>query len=309
VGSAQQFQNHMWWSPKTMARLYAIALAHGIEEKYVAAVIRKRRLPPPEDAMLLESWPWPFRIYTLGRFAVLKNGAPMDFAGKAARKPLELLKALIAFGGSEVSQGSLIDALWPELEGDGAQQAFEMALHRLRKLLADDAILVLKDRRLTLDARYAWVDGWAVERALQRLEAALQSGAAPSELDGLERQLCALYAGPFLAGETEAWTLARRERLRSRFLRALEQLGLRHEASGDWSRALRCHQSGLEIEPLAETLYYRLICCHRSLGQSAEALAVYRRCRQTLTTVLGVPPSPEIETLGAALGAPRASAP
>jgi hypothetical protein len=63
---------------------------------------------------------------------VLKDGEPMDFAGKASRKPLDLLKALIAFGGSDVSQGSLIDALWPELEGDRAQQSFEMALQSRR---------------------------------------------------------------------------------------------------------------------------------------------------------------------------------
>ncbi len=302
VGSAQQFQNHTWWSSKIMARLYAIALAHGIEEKYVAAVIRKRRLPPPEDAALPRNWPWLFQIHTLGRFAVLKNGEPMDFAGKASRKPLELLKALIASGGNEVSQNSLIDALWPELEGDHAHQSFEMALSRLRKLLGE-SVLVLKDLRLTLDARYVWLDARAVERVLQRLEAALQSGAAPLELDVLERQLGSLYTGHFLPGETEAWALERRERLRNGFLRALEKLGTHYEARGDRVRAARCYQSGLEVEPLSETLYYRLICCYRSLGQSAEALAVYRRCRQTLTTLLGVPPSREIEALGASLDA------
>src|SRR5262249_3518630 len=62
VGRAQQFQNHTWWSSKVMARLYAKALAHGIEEKYVAAVIRKRRLAPPAEAEALENWPWPLRI-------------------------------------------------------------------------------------------------------------------------------------------------------------------------------------------------------------------------------------------------------
>jgi ATP/maltotriose-dependent transcriptional regulator MalT/DNA-binding SARP family transcriptional activator len=305
VGAAQRFQNHTWWSSKVMARLYAIALAHGIEENYVVSVIRKRRLPPPDDVVPPDNWPWPLRIQTLGRFAVLKDGEPMDFTGKASRRPLELLKALIALGGSGVSQDALTDALWPEVDGDRGQQSFEMALHRLRKLLGDETLLVLKDRRLTLDGRFVFVDAWAVERVLQRLETALQSAAAPAGLDALERKLGSLYAGHFLVEETGGWALERRERLRSRVLRALEQLGGHHEARGDWSRALRCHRTGLEIEPLAESLYYRLICCHRSLGQSAEALAVYRRCRHTLTTLLGVAPSREIETLGLALGASR----
>ena len=267
VGRAQQFQNHTWWSSQTMSRLYAKALAHGIEEKYVAGVIRKRRLAPPQDALSIENWPWLLQVHTLGRFAVLKDGGPMDFAGKASRKPLELLKALIAFGGAEVNQDALIDALWPETEGDRAQQSFEMALHRLRKLLDADAVLALKGQRLTLDARYVWVDSWAVERALQRLEAALQSDAAPATLDSLERQLCSLYPGDFLSGDAAAWAVERRERLRNRFLLSLEKLGAHHEARRDGSRALRCYQRGLDIEPLSETLHYRLTVVKRAWSE------------------------------------------
>jgi LuxR family maltose regulon positive regulatory protein len=303
VGGAQQFQNHTWWCSQTMSRLYAKALAHGIEEKYVAGVIRKRRLAPPEEALPLENWPWLLRVHTLGRFAVLKDGGPMDFARKASRKPLELLKALIAFGGAEVGQGALIDALWPESEGDRAQQSFEMALHRLRKLFGADAMLALKGQRLTLDARYVWVDSWALERALQRLQAALGCDAEPAALDTLERQLCSLYPGHFLPGETAAWAVERRERLRNRFLLSLEKLGTHHEARCDGPRALRCYQHGVDIEPLSETLCYRLMCCHRALGQPAEALAVYRRCRTALTSLLGTAPAREIEALALALGA------
>jgi len=245
---------------------------YSIEDKYIAGVIRKRRLAPSHDVEAPENWPWPFRIHTLGRFAVLKDGEAMDFTGKASRKPLELLKALIAFGGEEVSEDALIDALWPELEGDRTQQSFEMALHRLRKLLGDDAVLVLKNQRLTLDARYVWVDARAVERALQRLETGLRSDAtSPAELDCLERRLCSLYPGHFLPGEAGAWALEPRERLRGRFLRALEKLGAHHEARRDAPRALRCYQSGLDIEPRSETLHSRLMSCHRSLGRAPNA--------------------------------------
>lgn len=44
VGAAQQFVNHTWWSSATMQRLYAKALGHGIETKYVTEVIRLRGL-------------------------------------------------------------------------------------------------------------------------------------------------------------------------------------------------------------------------------------------------------------------------
>ena len=44
------------------------------------------------------------------------------------------MQALIAFGGTEVSAGVLIDALWPDSEGDAAYHALECALYRLRQL-------------------------------------------------------------------------------------------------------------------------------------------------------------------------------
>src|SRR5439155_3589426 len=115
-------------------------------------------------------------------------------------------------------------------------------------------------------ARYVWVDSWALERGLQRLQAALESDAEPAALDTLEQQLCSLYPGHFLPGETAAWAVERRERLRNRFLLSLEKLGAHHEARRDGSRALRCYQRGLDIEPLSETLHYRLMRCQRALG-------------------------------------------
>ena len=42
VGRAQRFVNHTWWSSKIMARLYAVALRHGVEEEYVHEVMRLR---------------------------------------------------------------------------------------------------------------------------------------------------------------------------------------------------------------------------------------------------------------------------
>src|SRR5438045_535532 len=40
VGAAQGFVNHTWWSSPTMSRLYAKALAHGIEAHYLNEVMR-----------------------------------------------------------------------------------------------------------------------------------------------------------------------------------------------------------------------------------------------------------------------------
>jgi DNA-binding SARP family transcriptional activator len=52
---------------------------------------------------------------------------------------------------------------------------------------------------------------------------------------------------------------------------------------------------------VAESLYRGLIECHLRQGHRAEALEVYRHCRQMLSVVLGLRPSAETETLHALL--------
>ena len=51
------------------------------------------------------------------------------------KKPLELLKAIIAFGGSNVATERICDALWPDADGDRALNSFKFAIHQLRRLL------------------------------------------------------------------------------------------------------------------------------------------------------------------------------
>ena len=67
---------------------------------------------------------WPVRIRTLGRFEVIIDGVSLQSSGKSQRKLLELLKALVAFGGEQVNIDKLSDALWPDAEGGLARSAF-----------------------------------------------------------------------------------------------------------------------------------------------------------------------------------------
>ena len=70
---------------------------------------------------------------------MVRDGAPLAFRGKAQKKPLELLKALVALGGEGVETGRLAAILWPEAAGDAAKVSFDSTLYRLRKLLEQDA--------------------------------------------------------------------------------------------------------------------------------------------------------------------------
>ncbi len=295
------YRNFCWWSPRVMTELCVNALERGIETNYVQQLVQARRLMPAATPLHVEAWPWPVKIYTLGRFAALVNNQPARAGRKAQHKPLELLKALVALGGRDVSEDLLTSTLWPDAEGDTARQAFDTTLHRLRKLLGDEQVLHLRDRKLGLDSRFCWVDSWAFERLLSEGETILANPANDPQGEALAYlvdRVNALYHGPFLGKEFgAAWSVSLRERLRSRYLRHIVSAGARWQQLGDWDRAIECYRKGLEVDDLAEQLYQNLMLCHDQLGQYSEALAVYRRCRFILSVVLGIVPSPSTENL------------
>ena len=283
-----------WSHPRALSRLCAIALEAGIEVAYVQELIRKKRLVVPENYEHLDSWPWPIQIYTLGRFVLMIDGQPVAFPGRTQKRPLDLLKMLVALGGREVPEQSLLEGLWPDAEGDTAAHAFEMLVKRLRTLVGHSDALVVKAGTLTLNPRLCWVDAWAFERAM---------GQAARDRTSLE-QAIALYAGSFLSGDEEPWAVSTRERLRRKFLLSVTRLGKAHEEQQEWEQALQWYGRGLDVDDLAEEFYRGLMQCHAQLGRRAEAAATYQRCRRALVAGLGLTPSSQTEQLYRQLLAP-----
>jgi DNA-binding SARP family transcriptional activator len=265
--------------------------------EYVQEIIKRLHVIPEKTSLYLENWPWPLKIYTLGRFELLKDGNPVQFSRKAQQKPLALLKVLIAFGGKEVREDQIEDALWPEADGDSAHHSFEMTLHRLRTLIGQPETLEFQEGRLSLDPRYHWVDVWAFEHLFEEADHKRKEGLTERSVE-LTQKAMEMYRGPFLAGEIEQpWVISIRERLRRKFLRNVSWVGRYWEQCNQWEKTLECYERGLEVDDLAEELYQRLMVCYQRLGRKAEALSVYNRCKKTLSAALGVPPSSETVAL------------
>jgi DNA-binding SARP family transcriptional activator len=154
-----------------------------------------------------------------------------------------------------------------------------------------------------------WLDTWAFEHVTGCIESLLLAGPGTERTDDgeLERrrlQLFALYRGN-LFGEADApaWALQARDRLRARFVRAVELLGQRLERRGRPDDAIALYRAALEQDNLAEELYQRLMECHLARGEHAQALNAYRRCRELLSIVLGLKPSARTEALAARIAA------
>ncbi len=278
------------------AVLCAHALKHGIEPDYVKRIIHAQRLAPPSAE--IENWPWPVRIRALGGFALELADRPITFSGKTPKKPLELLKALATSGKTQVDIAWLGEHLWPHAQEHAVRDAVNVTLSRMRKLLPMDGLVLHSDGKLSLNCTLVWCDVWAFDRIAEDCLQKLKHGAQDSAIESAGDRLLSLYSGDLLKGEPDApWLLSARDRLRSRFLRTLISLGHFWEAQESWAMAQNLYERVLEVDNVAEDIYRRLMDCHARAGRPAEALRVYLRCRQMLSSVLGIAPSRDTEAL------------
>lgn len=302
LGAQQGYVNMSRWNNETMSRLCAKALEYGIEVEYVEMLIRKRKLMPPNKLPRLrhpsllkrgsggiDNWPYPIKIYTLGRFEIMKDGKSIESSGKVQKKPLDMLKAIIALGGEDVAEEQLTDAFWPDAEGDATHSTFKSTLHRLRKLIENDDALTIKEGRVTLDSRYCWVDAWAFQRLLAEIE-----GIGDDRIRQFVEKGVSIYHGDFLASDKgRSWAVSMRERLKGGFIRLVKVSGQSYIQAGEWEEAIKLYQKAIEINDLEEEFYRALMLIYGKLGRRADVQTTYHRLGRLLSSVLSVEPSLE----------------
>lgn len=301
IGREKGYMNLFMCEPGALEIIVTKALEHGIEEMYVKTLIQRNAILP-NNHVVDELWPWPLKIYTLGWFGLSREGNPVQCNTKAQLKPLALLKALISYGGRAVSEERLIDTLWPEAAGDAAHNSLKTTISRLRDLLGIEKAITVKERKVSLDPRYCWVDAWFFERILNQLDNLRikeMSGDNRMHFLQLSQKAHKMYTGHFLSEYEEAWTVSFREHLRNKFLRNIAMIGQLYEQAGDFNSAIEIYQKGIDLDDLTEKFYQRLMVCYQKLGRKAEALSVYNRCCKILSAQLSLEPSAETEALKA----------
>jgi LuxR family transcriptional regulator, maltose regulon positive regulatory protein len=284
-----------------MAVLCAQSLATGIERDYVLSVIRARGLPPDPYTVEVEEWPWPVKVFMLGHFEVWRDGKPIPFSRKEQKRPLTLLKGLIALGGDNVSEERLSDLLWPDADGDAAQRALATTVHRLRQLLTHD-LIHRHGGRLSLDRRHCWVDVWALERKLERAEHSLgtRNPGRQAWIESAEwtEQALRLYRGHCLADDSSVpWAVSFAERLRDRLLLQVQKVAQHWAQSGNWAKAAECYRRGVSLHACSEQCCRGLMTAYLHLGLNDAALTAYERCARSLQEQAGIRLSPQTKAL------------
>ena len=190
----------------------------------------------------LESCSRRIKVCTLGRFSLSIDGKPLSFSGKAQQKPLDLLKALIAFGSRNVPEEQLTNVLWPELDEDSAHQNLATTLFQLRNLLGIPEAVTLRDGKLSLDTEYCYVDVWAFERLLGLADLAEELAQSEDNVKIVEMAM-ALYKGDFMKEDIgKTWLVSMRERLRIKLFSQIKGVCSYLERIGHHEKAVCFYQ-------------------------------------------------------------------
>jgi len=230
MASHEQLKFFYGWQPNVMTALCVLAIEHDIEVDYALSLIQVNALCQPPS--YLEQWPWPVRIYCFNQFKIELNGKPFRQDGKSQKKLIELLWVIITLGCQNVRSEQICDCLWPDSEGDLAQQALNTAIFRLRKLIGK-SVVVVKDGNISLNPDYCWIDILAFEATLNELNSEL-----PFEPENILRlklinRLFHLYQGAFLKDIDSSIVKVKQKQLQNKLIHQIKHLIAYFERQSD----------------------------------------------------------------------------
>ncbi|MEZ4639227.1 MAG: AAA family ATPase [Caldilineaceae bacterium] len=182
--------------------------------------------------------------------------------------------------------GRLCDVFWPELDEATARRRLSYALWTVTQAVGADLIRRDGDR-LSLD--YAQVDTVDVHA----FEGALAQEGSVSALHAAVD----LYTAPLLADDYSDWVIAEQERLRERYLAALQRLVAAYKAAQEYDAAFQTALTLIQADPLREDAYQEAMRLCHILGRPHEAERLYTQLASTLRAELDATPTEQTTSL------------
>ena len=233
-----------------------------------------------------------FRV--LGPVEVDGDDGPVTLPGS---RPRTLLTALLLQPGSVVSSDRLVDAVWGDEPPDGASNALQQVVARLRARLGPLAPLLrtAPGGGYSLSVPDGALDAELFE-ALTRESRTRADRDARQAAELLDRAL-ALWRGTAYAELADGYAQPASVRLDELRTTALEDRAALHLAVGEYAEAVAASRRLLALDPLRERPVDVLMRALHADGRTPEALAVFREHRTRLADELGLDPSTDLRAL------------
>jgi predicted ATPase/DNA-binding SARP family transcriptional activator len=226
-------------------------------------------------------------VALLGGVSLTVDGRTL--AGPATqRHRLALLALLVLARPRPVSRDRLAAYLWPERDEANARNLLKQAVHALRRALGDATVQSNADELL--------FEASAVACDVVEFETLLE--------DGHHERAISSYAGPLLDGfhlqgaaEFEHRISDERDRLRRRYVQALETLAERATVGRDWSTAAEWWRRVAIEEPYNGLVTVRYMAALDASGDRAAAIRQARRHAQLLRDDFDAEPDEQVVAL------------
>ncbi|SFR29901.1 DNA-binding transcriptional activator of the SARP family [Lentzea waywayandensis] len=232
----------------------------------------------------------------LGPVRVWRDGVELNLGSPQQRLTLAVL--LLARG-RVVQAAEIIAALWADEEPLSARGTVRTYVHRLRRMLGDDADGPLRSvgNGYQLRVEEGALD---LDRFVAARNAAVQVRAGDAVQAGrLLRAAIGEWTDEAFAGLPGEWAAAERRRLRYlgvQTAESLAELELEFEL-GERADLVERLATLAEAEPLREHVHELLMLALYRSGRPAEALTAFEQIRATLRDELGVDPGPALRDL------------
>jgi len=224
-----------------------------------------------------------------GHADIVADGVPVKFAKRATT--VAMIALVVLQRGGSMSREALAFLLFPDSDESAALAELRRYIYLAGKALPERD----GDPWLIVDAetvRWNGVSGAFVDvLAFERFASDPQTHA----------DAIALYTGDLLEGVYDDWTVAERERLRTRYLAILGESLERFRAKRDFPAALGAANRILATDPWREDVLRALLAIRYEAGDTAGALSEYERFAKRLRDELDVAPMPETVAVRASI--------
>jgi DNA-binding SARP family transcriptional activator/TolB-like protein len=263
---------------------------------------QRRKVVPPEFGGYAEIGHRPAVGHPIARIHLLGRMRAMTYLGDSilprGKKTRALLGYLCLASGARVPRARLAAMLWDRVDDALARASFRQALRELSAAMgafADELICVDRET-VGLAADVCWIDAVALLAKEQPASnsprgdlAVLCSGVLLEELDGASPAF-----DQWLAGERTRFSAQLRDLLEAE-IRQIDQPGCDAKQLAAVARRL------IAFAPTHEGASRVLMRALMNMGERAQALWEYARCRDALKSLLDAEPSAETQALHEAL--------
>ncbi len=235
------------------------------------------------------------RIELLGGLRVIHGG--FTITRFATQKTAALLAYLAYHREHTHTREALIEMLWPWATPAAGRNSLSTALCSLRHRLEPfgvepGSVLLANYSAVQLSPETTTTDVVEFERALAHADTAdLQDRARWLE------EAIALYQDELLTGFYESWIAPEAERLAELYVGAANALAGTEAERGNVETAVSCLERAIELAPLREELYRRLMRLYATMGRSRAALETYAELEAVLAAESGAKPSASTQEL------------